>query len=751
MSDPALLLWNRLEGKPRSQNLEEALRAEVRDPLWMLCRQWQFGEFRGEDAAAPVFSRVQYKRQFLSRLHTRQGEQIDVDRNTPLNPLVEATPFDLDLSIRIEIGLHWVKLLKQQLSEGDHETVIAAFYKHDQLRFTLPTVTDPQARFDRADELSNAPLQRLLLLISRHQAIDGAKLLDAIVHERSFGIAEIDQAIQDCGEQVLAWIERVYHFKFTANTAWHDSHLEYQFDLCSDEQQADRFCLKAEEYFGKAMQWYQFDYEQERQEGEQIAESGLEEAVQIPVQVNYIGMPKTRWWEMEDAAVNFGNIKTTTDNPARLLFTQFNLVYGNDWFMLPLEVRLGELTRIESIIVADNFGLHTRVAPTPTHSRGLWSFFNFFDREEKMEDENWFYYPATATDILKSEPIEQVNFIRDEMANMVWGIEKIVPDQISKGMPGSERANQLAAYLQQLEEPDTFEGVENEARFKYQLTSTVPEHWIPFIPVKIGQDVENRQIQLQRAAMPRLVRGFEPQRIRPRTSLLHRNETPEQRAPYYIYEEEIPRAGAIVTGRWKRTRWLNGRTLLWYAREKTVGRGEGHSGLKFDYLENKSTTHSPRETKDEASEERTGEISISLRSDLPETWQKYAAPDLAAFTERYYPVDFAIGKAIFPVEFSELKIQNVALHFITKDGKLPPMAFQLAIGEGPISYHMAYDGMANSWSGDTQERWENIIGQSPISTWRLAVPNNDTVWGWFDDGLIEDIELKIYYEAEIEP
>ena len=46
--------WNRLEGRPRVADFERSLRAEVRDPLWFLTRQWQFGEFQGEDAASPI-------------------------------------------------------------------------------------------------------------------------------------------------------------------------------------------------------------------------------------------------------------------------------------------------------------------------------------------------------------------------------------------------------------------------------------------------------------------------------------------------------------------------------------------------------------------------------------------------------------------------------------------------------------------------------------------------------------------------
>src|SRR5438445_6546711 len=55
---PAITTWNRLEARPRSQNFERALRAEVRDALWMLTKQWQMGEFRGSDAGSPVFAKV---------------------------------------------------------------------------------------------------------------------------------------------------------------------------------------------------------------------------------------------------------------------------------------------------------------------------------------------------------------------------------------------------------------------------------------------------------------------------------------------------------------------------------------------------------------------------------------------------------------------------------------------------------------------------------------------------------------------
>ena len=51
---PTTVMWNRLEGRPRRPDFTRALQAEVRDPLWMITRQWQMGEFIGEDAGSPV-------------------------------------------------------------------------------------------------------------------------------------------------------------------------------------------------------------------------------------------------------------------------------------------------------------------------------------------------------------------------------------------------------------------------------------------------------------------------------------------------------------------------------------------------------------------------------------------------------------------------------------------------------------------------------------------------------------------------
>ena len=77
--------------------------------------------------------------------------------------------------------------------------------------------------------------------------------------------------------------------------------------------------------------------------------------------------------------------------------------------------------------------------------------------------------------------------------------------------------------------------------------NTVPENWIPFIPVHVPDN--NRQIQLQRAAMPRVLPGAAHRGKSPTAddASAGRPRRSDWSRPYFIHEEEVPRAGARLT------------------------------------------------------------------------------------------------------------------------------------------------------------------------------------------------------------
>ena len=92
----SITTWNRLEPLPRTPDIDTGLRAEIADPLWLLARQRQFGEFAGDDAGTPVQAQVAVHSARLSRYHpgvlsaTAATDSIDYDDAAiPLESVVE--------------------------------------------------------------------------------------------------------------------------------------------------------------------------------------------------------------------------------------------------------------------------------------------------------------------------------------------------------------------------------------------------------------------------------------------------------------------------------------------------------------------------------------------------------------------------------------------------------------------------------------------------------------------------------------
>src|SRR5262249_27831966 len=148
-------------------------------------------------------------------------------------------------------------------------------------------------------------------------------------------------------------------------------------------------------------------------------------------------------------------------------------------------------------------------------------------------------------------------------------VEDWIPDATGGGINGSDAADKT-----RIEPPPI---PNSTAAIRYVLGTTVPENWIPFLPVHQPGSVQ--QIHFQRAAMPKL--GVPPKDvIKAKGAILN-----EVQPLYYINEEEIPNAGSIVRRSWQRTRWFNGRTHVWIGRLRETGRGQGASNLRFDQIE----------------------------------------------------------------------------------------------------------------------------------------------------------------------
>ena len=113
-----MTVWNRLEGRPRTQAFDRALRAEVRDALWMLSRQWQLDEFRGDDAGSPFFAKLHVTHAPLTRYRPGDGPAEPFATDGPLEAKVERRPLPLvlggrevALDLRLVMGRQWLRLI----------------------------------------------------------------------------------------------------------------------------------------------------------------------------------------------------------------------------------------------------------------------------------------------------------------------------------------------------------------------------------------------------------------------------------------------------------------------------------------------------------------------------------------------------------------------------------------------------------------------------------------------------------------
>jgi hypothetical protein len=561
---PTITAYNRLEPRPRSEDFSRSLRAEIRDPLWMLTRQWQMGELESEDGGSAIDARLLTKQVHVDRIALEGNTGRKWSDAIPMEAFVEQEKIPFTHALRIQVSQYFLKLHSPALR--------TKYYAAYLLQFGFDKNQDDN--FKGQTDGGN------LYTGTKNRSLDGQKIYHAIAGNTlktiiSFDNADIN-AIDVICEQLQAWFNRQYVQPVTGESAWHPQQLDYQFSVAAPDT-THQVVLRASQYYQGSLDWFAFD-EDIRTQPVSTDDPNTVPVIDdntpisfIPTPASFKGMPNPRFWEMEERQIDFGKLNAKTTDLLMLVFAEFGLVYGNDWFVIPYTMPVNTLCSITGLVITDVFGDRTLIKAADEGADNnwqRWSMFNLSNKDHIGQYNRHFFLPATVTSSLQSDPIEQVNFIRDEMANMVWGIEDIIPDATGKGIDGNEAADKTGV------EPPVVTG--SAAAIQYLLGTTVPENWIPFLPVQKPGSVQD--IQFQRASMPRL--GNPPRDVIKAKGVL----LTEVSSPYFINEEEIPYAGTIVSRSYQRCRWYNGQTFCWIGRYRETGRGEGSSNLQFDQI-----------------------------------------------------------------------------------------------------------------------------------------------------------------------
>ncbi|HEY1307855.1 MAG TPA: hypothetical protein VGF24_30090 [Vicinamibacterales bacterium] len=586
----AVVNWNRLEGRPRREDFARSLKAEVRDPLWALCRQWQFGEFHGENTGSAIAARLQMRVGKLDAYAPADDVARPYDDNVPLEVRVEREPIPMALGLRVQIGRHFSRLIGLLWSDA---TVKTSYLN----RYPIVASTDPE----RAAQLASDTDARAYFSAVEGRLPDGRTLLDDIgtgAHETfvtGLSISESDRtALRNAALALTAWFARLYSVP-TANerVPWQPSRLEYRFACGSPVENGEgRVALAANQYPGGDLDWHAFDVDRTiviaGAPGDPLPQTtsvNQDPLSFLPTPIEYGGMPNMRYWQFEDSKTSFGDIRASTTDLALLMLAEFGLIYGNDWILVPYELGVGSYAAVLGVVVTDVFGVRTFVRPAgsrPIDSWQHWNLFNLRDASSTLIDPRLLLLPVIGSR-QEGAPIERVTFTRDEMANMVFAIEETIPGEIGTGVGGDEAAAALTRYLRANEPPDGPAPIDTDARIRYVAGTTVPENWIPFLPVQVS--AVSGDIRLQRGRMARIIRGAPSPTVAPRGDILRvgLDQTPQQ--PYVIEEEEVPAGGTKVVRAYQRTRWYDGRVYVWIGRQKTRGRGDSDSGLQFDQVQ----------------------------------------------------------------------------------------------------------------------------------------------------------------------
>lgn len=541
---------------PRRDTADPAvgLAARVADPLWMLARQYQFGEFTGDDGAEPVEVDIRATWTPLTRwrpdVDGAAPEGFALDReHQPLESLVEddralAGARLPSLTDVVESGAR----LRRALRRAGLDAVA------ERLLTDHATIRDARAAGDLGDVVAG-------------RTIDGFAVRAAYARDAAALLTDVAAAPRATADAVLAewaaWFDR--RFGYTARpTAWVPDRLEHRFSVAAPHPDGGEMVFSAPEYLGQGVAWHELDLAPGAPPLGAAADVDairtITEVARFPQRIRWPGMPVNRFWEMEDASVDFGVVRLDPTDIAGLLAVDMAVTAGTDWFVVGVPVPVGGAVRVDSVVVTDAFGDRTLVRLGPEVRRDLGRLYepalaNGAAAGDSV-DPAWLVLPPALVRRVDGPPLEDVMLVRDEMANLAWAVELTAPLDDGEPVDVASRLPPRPPTIRSSDVPlDALE---------YRLTSGVPDHWRPLVPVR---DERGRRV-------------FVPGRV----------GTSQHPAPFtviveqlpVILDEEVPREGKRLRRAWQYGRWHDGSRHLWCGRDVTAGRGEGNSGLRFD-------------------------------------------------------------------------------------------------------------------------------------------------------------------------
>ncbi len=513
------------------------LAATVQDPFWMLARQQQFGELTGADVGLPVQVAFQQTESLLDGWRTESGPALAY---SPQTDVVEA------LVAGEAAGPAHSTLDRLQAGRALAGAVSSAVAAQLRSAFALAVAPDAPRLLVRGAALFADGLAVAAAVTGAASGTD-AQLAAAL----KLAIADVTAARADLAE-FARWCAITFG---TGPSSWIPERLERRFELSV----AGSPVLTAPGHAGERVDWHDFDVVAPAASAGGPATAKPVSRTRVPTNIQFPGQPRDRYWEFEDATLSLARIDATTSDLGRFALVEFSTLYGNDWFTFPIPVSYGSLQAISDLVVRDSFGAHELIAAAADPEWAMYRPTGAVPASPVL------VVPSVTARPLAGEIVEEVRFLRDDMAALVWAVEQIVTDAdgSSHDLPDEYLRTALGG-----------DASPANAKLAYRLMTDVPQHWVPLIPVRLTGS--SRLVGLVEAVLPRPDSFSDLVSTAPQSSVL------QELKGVVLPEEEVPAAGIFVRRRWFVARSADGGRHAWAARSVMTGRGEDSSGLCFD-------------------------------------------------------------------------------------------------------------------------------------------------------------------------
>ena len=230
--------------------------------------------------------------------------------------------------------------------------------------------------------------------------------------------------VEKAAAAFFQWYETLFSEPEDAAAPWVSDRLEYAFSVGT--RLNDGECtLTAQEYYDGHLDWEDFSINAEVSMGA-ANDTAITPATTtvIPAPVTFRGAPAPRFWEFEDAQVDYGKIPTGPADLPQMLLIEFANSFGNDWFVIPVDLEVGTLCRTRSLVVTDTFGVRTLIKSNSESGlpHSTWRMFQLTSSlrtSAAVLHGNLFLPPSLAR---ASKAAGGSPLLRDEIANMAWGV-----------------------------------------------------------------------------------------------------------------------------------------------------------------------------------------------------------------------------------------------------------------------------------------------------------------------------------------